>query len=162
METSPCSNSVTGHQIATNFCTCHDSTAVVPCTKFCSDHCIGIEMRAKRNFYRIWIAMEKTLVIRGPEWTNRTAHPLGMLYSMFIMYRSLSPLDGVIFSSELILDSLNVQITATILMKLVMFDTYQVCIIEPDGLVLSTRASSATLLCMSPNCASRSFQLPTG
>ena len=66
METSPCCNSVTGDQIATNFCTCHDSTAVVPCTKFCSDHCIGIEMRAKRNFHRIWIAMEKPLVKRGP------------------------------------------------------------------------------------------------
>ena len=32
MEISPCCNSVDGHQIATNFCTCHDSTAVVPCT----------------------------------------------------------------------------------------------------------------------------------
>ena len=61
METSPCCNSVTGHQIATNFCTCHDSTAVVPCTKFCSDHCIRIEMRVKRNFHRILIAMEKTV-----------------------------------------------------------------------------------------------------
>ena len=28
MEISPCCNSVAGHQIATNFCTCHDSTAV--------------------------------------------------------------------------------------------------------------------------------------
>ena len=49
------------------FCTCHDSTAVMPCTKFCSDNCIGIEMRAKRNFHQIWIAMEKPLVKRGPE-----------------------------------------------------------------------------------------------
>ena len=67
METSRCCNSVAGHQIATNFCTCHDSTAVVPCTKFCSDHCIRIEMRVKRNFlHRIWIAMEKPLLKRGP------------------------------------------------------------------------------------------------
>ena len=66
MKTSPCCNSVAGHQIATNFCTCHDSTAVVPCTKFCSDHCIRIEMRVKRNFHRIWIAMEKALVKWGP------------------------------------------------------------------------------------------------
>ena len=66
METLPCCNSVRGHQIATNFCTCHDSTAVVPCTKFCSDHCIRIEVRANRNFHRIWIAMEKPLVKRGP------------------------------------------------------------------------------------------------
>ena len=62
MEISPCHNSVAGHQIATNFCTCHDSTAVVPCAKFCSDHCIRIEMRANR----IWIAMEKPLVKRAP------------------------------------------------------------------------------------------------
>ena len=66
METSPCCNSVAGNQIATNFCTCQDSTAVVPCTKFCSDHCIRIEMRVKRNFHRIWIAMEKPLGKRGP------------------------------------------------------------------------------------------------
>ena len=66
MEISPCHNSVAGHQIATNFCTCHDSTAVVPCTKFCSNHCIRIEVRVKRNFHRIWIAMEKPLVKRGP------------------------------------------------------------------------------------------------
>ena len=38
METSPCCNSVAGHQIETNFCTCQDSTAVVPYTKFCSEH----------------------------------------------------------------------------------------------------------------------------
>ena len=66
MEISPCHNSVAGHQIATNFCTCHGSTAVVPCAKFCSDHCIRIEMRANRNSHRIWIAMEKPLVKRAP------------------------------------------------------------------------------------------------
>ena len=48
--------------------TSHDSTAVVPCTKFYSDHCIRIELRVKRNFHRIWIAMEKPLVKRGPGW----------------------------------------------------------------------------------------------
>ena len=66
METSPCHNSVAGHQIATNFCTCHDSTAVVPCTKFYCNHCIRIEVRVKRNFHPIWIAMEKPLVKRAP------------------------------------------------------------------------------------------------
>ena len=66
METSPCCCSVTGYQIATTFCTCHDSTTVVPYAKFCSDHCIRIEIRVKRNSHRIWIAMEKPLVKRGP------------------------------------------------------------------------------------------------
>ena len=74
METSLCCNSVVSHQIATNFCTCHDSTAVVPCTKFCSDHCIRIEMRVKRNFHRIWIAMEKPLMKRGPGVKNTTVN----------------------------------------------------------------------------------------
>ena len=66
METSPCHNSVARHQIATNFCTNHDSTAVVPCTKFCSDHYIRIKVSVKRNFHRIWIAMEKPLMKRAP------------------------------------------------------------------------------------------------
>ena len=66
METSPCCNPVADQQIATNFCTCHDSTAVVPYAKFCGDHCIRIEMRVKQNFHRIWIAMKKPLVKRAP------------------------------------------------------------------------------------------------
>ena len=66
VEASPCCNSVTGHWIATGFCTCHDSTAVVPCTKFCSIHCIRIEMRAKWGFHPIWVAMGEPFVIRGP------------------------------------------------------------------------------------------------
>ena len=68
MENSPCHNSVAGHQIATNFCTCHDSTAVVPCTKLCSDRCVRIEVRVKRNSHRIWFAMQKPLVKRPPGW----------------------------------------------------------------------------------------------
>ena len=31
-------NSVPDHQIATDFCTCHDTTAVMPCAIFCSNH----------------------------------------------------------------------------------------------------------------------------
>ena len=66
MENSPYCNSIADHQIATNFCTRHDSTDVVPCTKFCSDHCIRIDMKVKRNIHRISIAMEKLLVKWGP------------------------------------------------------------------------------------------------
>ena len=50
METSPCCKCVAGHQIAINICTCHDSTAVVSCTKFCSDPCSKIEERVERKF----------------------------------------------------------------------------------------------------------------
>ena len=66
METSSWCHSNAGHEIATNFCTCHDNTAVVPCTKFCSYLHIRIEVRVKQNFNRIWIAMENPLVKRGP------------------------------------------------------------------------------------------------
>ena len=65
MEITPWYNSAAGHQIATNFCTCHDSTAVVPCPKFPGDHCIWIEVRVKRNFLRIWIVTEKPLMKWG-------------------------------------------------------------------------------------------------
>ena len=90
MEIWPCHNSVAGHQIATIFCTCHESTAVVPCAKFCSDHCIRIEVRVKRNFHRIWIAMEKPLVKRGPVRTKQTCLSTSILCQlvciMFIVY----------------------------------------------------------------------------
>ena len=36
-----------------------------PCTKFCSDHCIRIEMRVKQGFHRVWIAMGEPLVKRA-------------------------------------------------------------------------------------------------
>ena len=59
-------NSITGDHIATKFGTCHDSPAVVPCVKHCSDHFISIWMRAKWNFHHIWIVMEKLLVKWAP------------------------------------------------------------------------------------------------
>ena len=74
MENSSCCNSVAAHQIETNFCTCHDSTAVVSCTKFCSNHFIRLEMRVKRNFHRNWNAMEKPLVKWGPGPVWLTVH----------------------------------------------------------------------------------------
>ena len=44
----------------------HDSAAVVSCTKFWSDHYIIIEIKEKRNFYRIWIPMGETLANWSP------------------------------------------------------------------------------------------------
>ena len=66
MENSFSSNSITIDHIATKFGTCHDSPAVVPCAKFCSDHFISTWMRAKWNFHHIWIVMEKSLVKWAP------------------------------------------------------------------------------------------------
>ena len=56
-----------------NFGTCHDSPAVVPCAKYCSDHFISIWMGAKWNFHHIWIVMEKLLVkwAPGPLFTKQ-------------------------------------------------------------------------------------------
>ena len=92
METSPCCNSVASHQTATNFCTCHQSTAVVPCTKFCSDHPIRVEVRVKQNFHRIWIAMEKPLVKRGPGLSLQNYHITIQKDSLFVhlFYPTLS------------------------------------------------------------------------
>ena len=50
-----------------NFFTCHDSTAVVACTKFCNDRCIKIEVRVKWTLHRNWIAMGKPLVEWAPD-----------------------------------------------------------------------------------------------
>ena len=46
--------------ITTNFCTWHDSLAVMPCAKFCSDHLIKIWMRMKWNFHEICILIGKS------------------------------------------------------------------------------------------------------
>ena len=45
-----CCNLVIDNQITTDFCTCHDSIAVVSCAKFCCDPLIRIWMRRKLKF----------------------------------------------------------------------------------------------------------------
>ena len=62
MEISFCSHPNTKKVIATIFGTWHDSWAVVACAKFCRDIIISNWIRAKWNFHRIWIVMEKSLV----------------------------------------------------------------------------------------------------
>ena len=57
METLPRCNSVAGHQIATIFC---------KICKILLRSCIRLEVRVKRYFHQIWIAMENPLVKRGP------------------------------------------------------------------------------------------------
>ena len=53
MEMSFCCNSNTGRQIPRNLCACYDSTAVVSCAKFCSDHIVWVGVMAKPNFHRL-------------------------------------------------------------------------------------------------------------
>ena len=49
MKISPSCNSITADPVPTNFCTYHDSTAVMSCAKFLSDHFIRIEVRVKKS-----------------------------------------------------------------------------------------------------------------
>ena len=67
MEISINCNSVAADHIATKFCTFHDSTVVVSCAKYCSDHIIKIWMRTKLTFRHIWILIEKLLVKWAPD-----------------------------------------------------------------------------------------------
>ena len=62
MEISFCSHPNTNKVIATIFGTWHDSWAVVACAKFCRDMISSNWIKAKWNFHRIWIVMEKSLV----------------------------------------------------------------------------------------------------
>ena len=62
METSPYCNSITGPQITTKFCTCHESTACRTMCKFGSDHFGKICMRVKWIFHHIWIVIEIFIV----------------------------------------------------------------------------------------------------
>ena len=57
-EITVCLCSFPGNEIATNFCTCHDSCAVVTCAKFCGDHFVIIRLRVKGNCIWIWITSE--------------------------------------------------------------------------------------------------------
>ena len=66
MEISFCSHPNTNKVITTIFGTWHDSWAVVACAKFCCDMVISNWIRAKWNFHRIWIVMEKSLVKWAP------------------------------------------------------------------------------------------------
>ena len=59
---------VVGH-IATKFCTCHDSTAVVPCAKFCGDHFIRMRMFGREQneisiTFELWWRSDVYLVVK--------------------------------------------------------------------------------------------------
>ena len=68
------------YHIATHFCTCHDSKAVVPCAKFHSDHFITTGMRTEENLnyggklVRKMGPMVNIVICTGP-WQLLTSHP---------------------------------------------------------------------------------------
>ena len=59
------------HQIATNFCTCHDSCAVVTCSKLCSNHLIKTWIKSK-----LWIHLFWTRII----WQSVSVMSWGLQY----------------------------------------------------------------------------------
>ena len=97
------SNSITGDHIATKFGTCHDSPAVVPCAKFCSDHFISTWMGANWNFHHIsemgpWIAKASDYwsFVRGiHRWPMSWHYKVwkynytGWRYSLYLVYNCL-------------------------------------------------------------------------
>ena len=73
--------------IATNFCTRHDSCAVVACAKICCDLMTDNGITARRSFHRIWIAGKKSLVKRAPgesimNWFTTTKQGTTQPYSL--------------------------------------------------------------------------------
>ena len=98
MEISLSSNSITDDHIATKFGTCHDSPAVVPCAKYCSDHFVSIWMGAKWNFHHIWIVMEKLFV----KWAPVPELPSFFLQGSsidFCLYRQISDISCTKFQN---------------------------------------------------------------
>ena len=65
-EISLCSHPSCNEVIATKFCTCHDSCAVMACAKFCSDMILCNDLTLKPIFYWICITMENGSWI-GPQ-----------------------------------------------------------------------------------------------
>ena len=54
------------YHIATKFCTYHNSTSVMPCAKFHSDHFTITWMGAEWNFHRNWIMIKKLFMKWAP------------------------------------------------------------------------------------------------
>ena len=61
---------IAGYRVATRFRTCHDSTAVVPCTWFHYDNFDTTWMNAEWHFHRIWITMDKVFHEMDPSTTH--------------------------------------------------------------------------------------------
>ena len=73
-------NCIVGFHISPNFCTCHDSIAVVPCAQFRSDHLTTTQMGSEWNFHRIWITMENSFMKWAPGHTFSTCKDTPLLF----------------------------------------------------------------------------------
>ena len=86
-------NSIAGYHIATKFCTCCDSTAVMACAKFHNDHLTTIWMRAEWNFHQIWIPMENLFLKWAPEQQWQMAPVDHIMTNKAPPFRSVSKLE---------------------------------------------------------------------
>ena len=68
-EISSCCNLSTDHQMMTNFCTCNESTAVMPCATFFTITSLESRWEQTKEFHQIWIVIEKTSVKWVPEFS---------------------------------------------------------------------------------------------
>ena len=69
-------NSIYSLQIATKFCTWHDSTAALPYAKFWRNHIVWNELRAKLIFHTICYAIEKPFMKWAPGKHFKNTHEL--------------------------------------------------------------------------------------
>ena len=89
-------NPIYGDGMATNFCTCHDSSAVMACAKFCNDRSTKIWIRATTNLKFLW---KKTwwYLSLADQWDWTTAgviHPYST-YSFTLMTIDKSQAEGL-------------------------------------------------------------------
>ena len=67
--------------IATKFCTCHDSYAVVSCARICCDLMASNGITERRNFHCIWIVGKKSVVKGAPVPVNYSRSPTRSCWS---------------------------------------------------------------------------------
>ena len=72
--------------ITTQFCTCHDSTAVVACAKLWSDLMSSNRITTIQTFYRIWIMIINSLV----QW-RPVSYPLPVSHTIKLANHKVVP-----------------------------------------------------------------------
>ena len=74
-------DSIPGCDIATNFCTCHGSRAVMSCAKFFSNRVTRVWIRAKWNLHHIWIVI-KFFSWNGDHFTKAFSIHIWIIWKM--------------------------------------------------------------------------------
>ena len=99
-------NSNVGYHVTTKFCTCHNSTAVIPCAKFHSDHFTITWMRLEWTSHCIWITMEQSY--NGPQYYMPTTTVILPLETMKTDHWAACPGSGIYIHSGAIIRESNI------------------------------------------------------